>query len=147
MRLFPRDFSNCFSVLLAVKIILPRNQQFPRHFFFFSFLVFRFLSPPPVRFFCFFFFKRDRISSIHRMHRVSTSLSRKVVSSAIRTRTISFPLFSPTFHRLILESLQVFHDSNGIFDPASSISRRRYKRRFCISLIALSLYVGKVGIS
>lgn len=42
-------------------------------------------------------------------------IRRKVVFSTVSTVVISFPLFPAAFQQLILESLQVFHNSNGIF--------------------------------
>lgn len=56
-----------------------------------------------------------------------------MVSAAARSRksrflyrqhreAISFPLFPTAFHQLILESLQVFHNSDGIFAPCLPLS-------------------------
>lgn len=115
-------FSNLYPVCFAVEIILPWSVQFES-------------SPPPSEppsAFAFFFFlflgkgaQRSFIDTpVHGIH------PRKSFPQPSAKRTISFPLFSAAFHQLILESLQVFHNSNGIFGLVPSPLRRRYKRRF-----------------
>lgn len=46
----------------------------------------------------------------------------KIVFSTVSTAIISFPLFPAAFQQLILESLQVFHNSDGIFASCRSLS-------------------------
>lgn len=46
----------------------------------------------------------------------------KIIFSIVSTATISFPLFPAAFQQLILESLQVFHNSDGIFASCRSLS-------------------------
>lgn len=65
-----------------------------------------------MKFSFFFIFARNRILSICSLR---LPIRGKVVFSTVSSAVISFPLFPAAFQQLILESLQVFHNSNGIF--------------------------------
>jgi len=72
--------------------------------------------------FSFFFkFVRNRILSIL-WYVISSCPFAEKSFSTVSTTAISFPLFPAAFQQLILESLQVFHNSNGIFAPYRPLS-------------------------
>lgn len=116
---FRRDFSDWFSACLAVEIILrsPCKTRvsfppsifplyLPQHFFPHSF------SPT-----------YDGILSIHHGYRtgIRPPFNPKYrIFSAVGGAPFPFPLFSRAYHGLILESFQVFHNSNGILGPLLS---------------------------
>lgn len=56
------------------------------------------------------------------IYRPRLPVCRKIVFSTVSIATISFPLFPAAFQQLILESFQVFHNSNGIFPSCRPLS-------------------------
>lgn len=73
--------------------------------------------------FCFFFYLRE--IEFYRYFDMWSPVARSRKGRFLyrqHRETISFPLFPAAFQQLILESLQVFHNSGGIFTPCLPLS-------------------------